>query len=141
MGEWLQRAFRYDLWANRQWAPLAMKASEAGAPEARLHEVFAHIVWAQRVWLSRVGVEVDGEGDTLLAALNEGWLSVLASRSTDEVIHYRNLKGLPFDRPLGDIAFHVTNHGTYHRGQLREIAGRLGLEYPETDFALWWTLA
>jgi uncharacterized damage-inducible protein DinB len=38
---------------------------------------------------------------------------------------------------VSDIAAHVVNHGTYHRGQLRERAEADGLDdFPETDLIL-----
>lgn len=61
------------------------------------------------------------------------WHSVLSQRDLGEVIHYQNLAGVPQSRALVDIALHVINHGTYHRGQLREMATD---GFPETDFIL-----
>lgn len=149
MREWLLDGFRYDLWANRLWMPVATpdmrkvtvaRPSEMPQePRARAAEVFVHILWAQRVWLERLGAPVEAEGEGWLPALYEAWEQVLSSRAMDEIVAYRNLRGMPFEQAVGDIATHVLNHGTYHRGQLREIADNFGLEYPETDYMIWRT--
>jgi uncharacterized damage-inducible protein DinB len=148
MREWLIDGFRYDLWANRRWAPVAAGTLEEVGwpdssdeiptePKARMADTFAHILWGQRIWLERLGVEVCAEGLGWLDALHERWISTLSERDPAERIEYRNTKGVPFNRPIGDIAWHMINHGTYHRGQLREIADCAGLDWPETDFTFW----
>ncbi|AIE86944.1 DinB family protein [Fimbriimonas ginsengisoli] len=158
MRDSLIEGFQYDLWANRQWvdmlkrvepniiAPAALvRVAIAGPwpdfptnhPLSRAGEVFAHLLWAQRIWLERVGTSVAPEkadGYKWVEALHQGWVDELQSRDPEERIAYRNSSGRPFERSLAEIARHVVNHGTYHRGQLREIIGAVrptGL--PNTD--------
>jgi uncharacterized damage-inducible protein DinB len=114
----------YDRWANAKWAPLAQDYAELSA-------VVAHIEGAQRNWLERIQNEPSpAEAKDVEAT----WRELVQREDLDRVVAYRNRAGVPFERSLGEIVRHLANHGTYHRGQMREIAGRFGLEFPDTDF-------
>jgi len=157
MNESLLEEFDYDAWANRLWATALTDAKGVLGPESlirlnsqgpwpdffigdahvRAGEVFVHILWAQRTWLSRCGGVVTFESadpEEWIGKLNAKWKEILASRPATDEISYRNNMGIPGCRTLGQIARHVINHGTYHRGQLREIAEYLNLaNIPGTD--------
>ncbi len=148
MREWLRDGFLYDLWANRQWAPLVMGTLEEvgwpdsadripNDPRARAADVFAHIFWGQRIWLERCGMAVESQGEEWIQALHDGWIAQVEQRDPTEVIRYAHPVQGSTVRPFSDIARHLVNHGTYHRGQIREIVEPLGLEIPETDFTRW----
>ena len=49
------------------------------------------------------------------------------------MIEYRNFKGDPFSSRLWPLVQHVTNHGSYHRGQVAVFLRQLGLKPPTTD--------
>ena len=156
--------FAYDRWANLEWtrklhvleeAELAVRSLAATngrdpdvgpLPVSPALRVMAHIGFAHRVWLERVGVsapelDVSGEKKLRAAAVGEAlsmaesaWKPVLV-RSSDEVIAYQNLRGEPQARKLGEIISHVLNHGTYHRGQVRQMIADLGVsDFPDTDY-------
>ena len=131
----LMQRFDYDLWANRQW----LKAIGRFRDIEKAQSTFEHILGAQRVWLSRLGVEVTQAGedmslDELVGIVNRAWHMVLTDGALEQPITYQNLHGFPFTNTIGQIATHVVNHGTYHRGQLRGQAMAEGLEsFPETD--------
>jgi uncharacterized damage-inducible protein DinB len=148
MREWLIDGFRYDLWANRRWLPLVSGALQKieqplwpdempSDPQARMEEIFAHLLRAQRVWLSRLHPMIQTDGEAWLTEMNDAWIDLLTTRDLDEIVSYRNTKGIPFKHPVGKIAAHVVNHGTYHRGQLSALAASIGVEGPETDLFLW----
>lgn len=124
-----ERLLEYDRWANRRWRPV-VESEEA------LRPIFTHILNAQAVWYRRIGhsnfVLAESLADQIEANFAV-WLNVVNERDFAEVIAYKNLAGVPQSRALGDIMLHVMNHGTYHRGQLRELAGD---GFPETDFIL-----
>ena len=125
----LARMLEYDRWANHRWLPF-VEADEA------LRPIFGHILNAQAIWFRRIGTPDFALPDSLadqIEANFAAWHSVLSQRDLGEVIHYQNLAGVPQSRALVDIALHVINHGTYHRGQLREMATD---GFPETDFIL-----
>ncbi|MHB8636124.1 MAG: DinB family protein [Fimbriimonadaceae bacterium] len=134
----LARDFDYDLWANRLW--LACLTAK-GLPQPDT-QILAHILSAQHIWLRRV------QGDSLtamptiepseseLVRLNTEWNGILLGACEDRQITYRRTTGEEFTVWLSDIAHHATNHGTYHRGELRGLCrARDDGDFPETDFA------
>ncbi|MCW5941529.1 MAG: hypothetical protein KIS66_04815 [Fimbriimonadaceae bacterium] len=130
--------FRYDLWANRAW--LAVLPRLADPEDGR--QVLRHILNAQIVWRARIvgttpeiATEVD-DGSLESSAL--AWIGLLEERDLGEVVSYRTTLGVAYDQPLHEIAYHVVNHGTYHRGHLRGLADAQGMsDFPETDFVGW----
>ncbi len=131
----LLERFDYDAWANRQWWSALGRFQNLERAQA----VLEHILTAQRVWLSRMGVEVSQAGenlgmDDLINLVNRAWKMVLTDGHLDQPIVYRNSHGVEYVNTIGQIASHVANHGTYHRGHLRGLAQCEGLEgFPETD--------
>lgn len=129
--------FAYDRWANERWIAFAERRKWKSGDA-----VMEHIVRASEVWLSRVHKEEPPEVanaslNMRLAANHLRWLETFRDYSPEKVIRYTNLAGERYQSYLGDIAAHVINHGTYHRGQLRERAGSEGFEdFPETDLIL-----
>jgi uncharacterized damage-inducible protein DinB len=132
--------FDYDLWANRQWWAAVGKLKDLARAQASLE----HILTAQRVWLSRLGVEVSQASENLgiddvAVFVNRAWKMVVSDSALDQPITYRNLAGFEFTNTVAQIANHVVNHGTYHRGQLRGQAQAEGLEsFPETDLIVFY---
>lgn len=129
------QGFEYDLWANRQW----IRAIGSFKDLTRAHTILEHILRAQSIWLERCGRPVDLPGEntdlsTVFAASSRSWIAFIEDANLDEVVHYNNLQGVPYQETVGKIALHVINHGTYHRGHLRGIAMSEGNEkFPETD--------
>ena len=69
-----------------------------------------------------------------MSFVNNAWKMVVTDTPLDLWIDYRNMAGFEFKNTVAQIATHVVNHGTYHRGQLRGLAQAEGLEaFPETD--------
>lgn len=133
----LQTGFRYDLWANLRWynSVRLMKEGEAGSA------VLQHILTTQRTWLDRCGVPVAefprAATRKAFEAINGAWLTLLETRSMDDSISYHDSRGRERVRPLGEIAWHVINHGTYHRGHLRGLAQNEQFdEFGDTDLVL-----
>ncbi|MCC7435879.1 MAG: hypothetical protein IT363_14435 [Methanoregulaceae archaeon] len=131
----LSLLFDYDLWATRRWL-----SAIAGLRDlARAHEILEHMLMAQRSWLNRLGVEVPPqEGDVqlgvLFTTLSGLWKYVVEEGDLDGVVEYQNSEGTRFRNTVREIAMHVVNHGTYHRGQLRGLAESEGFEgFPDTD--------
>ncbi len=132
----LAALFDYDLWANRLWAEYLVVL---GRPEPE-SSIFRHIFAAQEAWLARIDGQSPSEMPTpeadeaTMRRLHGGWVEVLASRDHAEVIPFRRTTGEEYEATIGDIARHVINHGTYHRGELRGMARAAGVtDFPETD--------
>ena len=139
--EILHESFTFDLWANQKW--LAYLESQSGLEIER--GIFQHIFSGQEVWLQRVfgnaltampKFEVTIEKIT---ELNNAWKGLLASRSDNPIIHYHRFDGVAGHLHLDQIARHLIDHGTYHRGELRGLCRVRGAEdFPETGLGLYY---
>ena len=134
--------FKYDLWANKLWLDTLLKFPEPKRPD----EVMTHILQAQWVWLQRCNdffklglalpAKPEAPSTTLAEELNNLWLGILESVPADRSLEYTTMAGEAMSMPFGDVARHVANHGTYHRGHLRGLAeAQMVKDFPETDFA------
>lgn len=130
----LRRGFDYDLWANRQW----IRALGGFKELERAQAVLEHILGTQRWWLAACGVEivqvrVNIGLDVLFSETTDAWRSLVDSQDLDMPITAATRRG-EATFTLAQVAMHVVNHGTYHRGQLRGLAQAEGLDrFPETD--------
>jgi len=135
----INEGFDYDLWANRKWV-FALGAFRTQLLEAQ--SVLEHILSAQRIWIERCGVQVlepeeNVSLDELFALYRDAWQAQISDRAASERIVYQNSSGQVFESELQQIARHVLNHGTYHRGHLRGLAAAEPLEsFPDTDLIL-----
>ncbi|HEY3780977.1 MAG TPA: DinB family protein [Fimbriimonadaceae bacterium] len=135
----LKAGFEYDRWANRAWLSSLNGFKNLDRP----FQVLDHILKAQMIWLERCGMDhqqirEDQPLENLFGQLAEAWIQLLDAADLDEVIDYTNLRGEPYSEPLAQIAMHVINHGTYHRGHLRGLAEADGFtNFPETDLILY----
>jgi uncharacterized damage-inducible protein DinB len=131
----LRDGFTFELYANRLWLPAVL--GSGGDTE---RSIFQHILSASRIWIVRFAGMTPMEApvaeltEKSLLALHQDWMSAVEQYAYAERIEYVNLRGVPTSGLFGDIARHVVNHGTYHRGQLRELFGSKGVGFPETDF-------
>src|SRR5687767_13787441 len=120
----LRNGFDYDLWANRQWIR-ALGGFNTYTIEAQ--QVLEHILMAQRIWLERCGVvvfdePVDVRLEELFETMARTWQARLEDVDGDEPITYTTTLGETYTQTIAQLAYHVLNHGTYHRGQLRGLA-------------------
>lgn len=134
VSEMLLKGFEYDLWANMRWynAMRLMRNQEKATP------VLQHILSSQRTWLERAGEPVDQipRAATIVAfeAVSAAWKHVVASRPLDQMIEYVDFRGRTHQRALGEIAWQLINHGTFHRGHLRGLAQAENFdEFSDTD--------
>ncbi|MEI7578124.1 MAG: DinB family protein [Armatimonadota bacterium] len=142
MKEHLLEFFGYDFWANSRWIEY-LASRDSSAEEL---EQMAHLLGSQRMWITRVcGVsptEFVLPEPTLetLQDLNQRWKQALESRELNEVIDYQRTTGEALSLTVKQIASHVINHGTYHRGVLRGIAlNQDRWDFPDTDLAGFYT--
>ncbi len=127
----LSGMFDYDQWANVKWM--------AAAHEIGQESILLHILNAQIIWLSRIEGTAIWEPTLADYPLHversvRSWKRCLFGADLQKLVSYTTLLGVPYDNTVGEITRHVINHGTYHRGQLRGIAGERGIEFPETDY-------
>jgi uncharacterized damage-inducible protein DinB len=134
----LRELFVYDLWANQRWLAV-VAALDVDAPE---RGIMAHLLSGQSIWASRVeGASLSSMPaapltEEFLTALNERWLTLVDTHGHDPLIVSRNTDGTERRFTFTQIAMHVINHGTYHRGEMRGLfKARDDHEFPETDLA------
>jgi len=148
------RLVDYCDWANHRFldavAPLDaeafardMKGSHGGIRGTLVHTYGAEWVWQQR-FCGDSPSALPGEDQIQdVAALRErwaaleaerrAWLEALPPEAGERVIEYRTFKGDAFTGRLLALFQHVTNHGSYHRGQVAVFLRQLGLKPPTSD--------
>ena len=150
----ISRLIDYCEWANHRYldavAPLDaltfardLKGSHGGIRGTLVHTYGAEWVWQQR--FSGVspqalpGEELIQDVATLrerwaaLEAERRVWLEALGADAAERVIEYRTFKGDVFSGRLWPLVQHVTNHGSYHRGQVAVFLRQIGVKPPTTD--------
>jgi uncharacterized damage-inducible protein DinB len=113
-----------------------------------LLDTLNHVYLAELVWLKRVQENPnaqlgDLESPATIEALAKAWPEVhrrwldwSRSFSTDDWLKsltWTNSTGAINHRPYWQVALHLVNHGTYHRGQLATMLRQSGTKPPGTD--------
>jgi uncharacterized damage-inducible protein DinB len=123
-----------------------VKSSFASLNKTLLHMWDAESAWWQRIHNTQPVVTPSQHyGNASMKDIYNGliqqseqwqaWASVQTEDDLSQIIPYKNMKGDSFEQPLFEIAFHVINHATYHRGQLVSILRGLDVTtIPSTDF-------
>ncbi len=144
MNEALVEYIRYNRWAARTTldACAALEEEDLRRDLKSSHQsiwgTLAHIYQADCVWWNRldgaVRIAVTGPGSSL-DELRELWLGLLdnfvawaESRTPEQWLadlEYRNSRGIEFRQPLWEVALHVVNHATLHRGQVLSMFRQL----------------
>jgi len=144
-GEICRQHLDYMVWADTQH----ITAVRAHMPH-RL-EILEHIFMAERIWLARIEGNVEAKhlqppaGAAALAAewaeTHRKWQELAAAQADwSSVVSYKTMSGLELSSPLWQIALHVSNHGSYHRGQVAAVLRAEGFTPPSTDLILWYRL-
>ncbi len=71
-----------------------------------------------------------------LASCTDGkhrWAAGWTEASVEERLSYTDWKGNPWISPIWQIALHVVNHGTHHRGQVAGFLRTMGYAPPPLD--------
>jgi uncharacterized damage-inducible protein DinB len=147
----------YTVWADdRMFGAVAKLPPEAflrdlGSSLKSVRDTVVHLVSAQWVWFNRwQGKVPPGMWNAAeypdAASVRSKWESLwaelgpfLKSKSDADLardLRYKNLKGEEFAYPLGQLAMHLANHSSYHRGQVTTLLRQLGAEPVATDFVV-----
>lgn len=134
----LLQGFDYDLWANRTWLRALGRFTDMERP----HAVLEHILTAQRHWLKVCGVHIFHDEDNvaldqIFKEVSDAWKGFVEVVDLDAQIDITKPDGPEQTLTAMELAWHVLNHGTYHRGHLRGLAEREGWDPPETDFLVY----
>jgi uncharacterized damage-inducible protein DinB len=149
----LQLLFDFHYWARDRMLdavePLTPEqfTRDLGSSFRSVRDTLAHIYAAEWVWHARWL----GESPTELlpasmfpdlASLRQTWqshearvrayLDALDAAGLHRVIEYRLLNGTPGALPFWQMAQHVVNHASYHRGQVVTMLRQLGAAPPQS---------
>lgn len=140
----LQRALRYDDWANRQTLD-AIKRSNSPSKAVGL---LAHMVAVNQLWLSRASggtgassmwpqwtlTKTEAEMESCFSA----WVSctnVDHLNKSGGCFHYLNSKGERCSNTFEEVILELLAHSAHHRGQVALLLRQDGFEPPaSTDF-------
>jgi uncharacterized damage-inducible protein DinB len=61
------------------------------------------------------------------------WIAALTESDLDQVLHYRNTRGIPADKRYASLILHFFNHQTHHRGQVSTLLHQAGEDIGVTD--------
>jgi uncharacterized damage-inducible protein DinB len=141
----------YSGWASRKLLDAALALPEEqqhrefGVSHKSLFGTLEHIFLADRIWLSRtVDPRVLASQEVFPMAWApvqqrwERWASVLTHQEIVRSVDYKDLKGNSHRTPVWQIALHVVNHATLHRGQAMSLLRQLGVAPPPTDLIFYY---
>jgi uncharacterized damage-inducible protein DinB len=108
---------------------------EQGISLGSIHKLIVHAMDAQRIWLERLKGTVNppfSDPDQIpRAGVRDRWAELhpklvsFASEQTTQslqtVMRFKTRKGDPMEMARGAIMLHVSDHATYHRGQLNSM--------------------
>jgi uncharacterized damage-inducible protein DinB len=159
MLETIRLLYDYTRWADVRIHDAVSKLSseqwtkDLGSSLKSARDTVVHIASAQWIWISRwkgespKGMWAPADFPTP-ASIRERWeplaaaLAAFVAEQTEESLakplNYKNLKGEPMSYPLGHLMLHVTNHSTYHRGQVTTLLRQLGAQPVSTDLVLYY---
>jgi uncharacterized damage-inducible protein DinB len=136
--------FKYNDWATKKAAESIIGFEEK---DERLNELLSHIISSQKVWLSRTLLRdiylnpwekySTQKCIDLSTEITAEWINLLEGFSDidfEKRIDYKNTKGEKFVNTVLDIATHIINHSTYHRGQIAQKVRVLGGTPAVTDY-------
>lgn len=151
----VRNRFAFDAWANRQMVDAASRLTaeqftrDLGASFGSVRGTLIHIMWGEKRWLYRWvhGDAVDRLPDPAptdfpdCGSLQNAWALLNTERRTfteqltDDALQAAiNVRGQTYS--LAELIEHITNHSTYHRGQVVLLLRQLGQTPPATDFRL-----
>lgn len=152
--EVLRHHIDYTAWASRRLVEAAAALTpeeltrDFGTSDKSVLGTLVHIFAADRIWMARIEgfipqAFVNPEADMRMEALEQNWPQIHAfwkqwaahqtADSLTEVLTYRDLKGREWSSPLWQIALHVVNHATHHRGQVAGFLRSMGKTPPVLD--------
>jgi uncharacterized damage-inducible protein DinB len=152
--ELLRTLFQYNLWADlRLLDACSSLTSEQftrnlGSSFGSVRDTLTHLYGAEWVWNERI----QGRSPTALVSsaafpdfatvrskLEEmdryyiDYVSKLTPLDLEQVMHYKSFAGDPFSNPLWQSLHQLTNHASYHRGQVVTLLRQLGVKPVSTD--------
>jgi uncharacterized damage-inducible protein DinB len=152
--ELLRLLFQYNQWADRRMVEACSALTneqftrDLGSSFRSVRDTLVHLYGAEWVWNERI----EGRSPTSLVAgtgfpdlesartkLEEmdnfyiEYVSRLTPQDLERVIHYKSFAGDELSNPLWQTLHQLTNHASYHRGQIITLLRQLGAKPVTTD--------
>ncbi|WP_158553489.1 DinB family protein [Peribacillus saganii] len=107
-------------------------------------ETFSHIYTVDQLWFNRITRTEGGAAPAVFTDANDAKNEInklyqlmedfLKDADLSKKIAYKNSAGTEFQNKTDDIFIHLTNHGTYHRGNITAMLWELGKKSISTDY-------
>ena len=158
MKQLLNSFTQYEYWANDRLLPVVFSLTEAQQQETivssfpSIYKTLLHIWDANTIWWQRLQKAEQIIVPSLtfhpnsqdiekgLLQTNQKWIDWVQSASDEDlhaILPYKNIKGDSFAQPVKEIVLHISNHGSYHRGQVVTMLRQIGVEkIPQLDYIL-----
>lgn len=158
MKDLLQQCTAYTVWANQKLfdcignLPEEKISQEIVSSFSSIQKTVLHMWDAEAIWWQRLKFEerivvpsADFAGS--FAELQKKsqqqsqvwkeWVDNATEVQLQHVFAYQNTKKEQFKQPVYEMLLHLSNHATYHRGQLVTMLRQVGVEkIPQTDFVV-----
>jgi uncharacterized damage-inducible protein DinB len=152
--ELLRTLFQYNAWADRRLLDACAALTNEqftrnlGSSFSSVRDTVAHLYGAEFVWNERIQGRsptslVSGAGFPDLASVRAkleemdqfyiDYVSKLTQQDLDRIMRYKTFSGEEFSNPLWQSLHQLTNHASYHRGQIVTMLRQLGVKPVSTD--------
>ena len=152
--ELLRLLFQYNQWADRRLLDACSALTneqftrDLGSSFRSVRDTVAHLYGAEWVWNERIQGRspsslVSGATFPDLASVRAkleemdsyyiDYVSKLTQQDLERIIHYKSFTGEEFSNPLWQTLHQLSNHATYHRGQVVTLLRQLGAKPVTTD--------
>jgi uncharacterized damage-inducible protein DinB len=157
--ELLRLLYQFNAWADRRLLDACGALSHEqftrnlGSSFSSVRDTLVHLYGAEWVWNERFQGRspsslVSGAGYPDLASVRAkleemdryyiDFVSKLTQQDLDRVIRYKSFSGDEFSNPLWQSLHQVSNHATYHRGQVITMLRQLGVKPVSTDLIMYY---
>jgi len=151
--------FQYNQWADRRLLDACASLSNEqftrnlGSSFSSVRDTVVHLYGAEYVWNERIhgrspSALISGAGFPDLASIRTkleemdayyiDFVSKMTQQDLDRVIRYKSFSGDEFSNPLWQSLHQLTNHASYHRGQVVTMLRQLGVKAVSTDLIMYY---
>jgi len=156
--------YEYHIWANKvlleriKELPSNVLYEEVSSSYPNIAQTFSHIYVVDVMWLQVLkGIDMQEaleasiaflekiklysadefvKANVELASQYEEWIN--SQKDLEQKINLNNPWSGDRETAYSEILFHVTNHGTYHRGNITTMLRQQGYDSTMNDFSLYW---
>jgi uncharacterized damage-inducible protein DinB len=157
--ELLRTLYQFNAWADRRLLDACGQLTNEqftrnlGSSFSSVRDTVVHLYGAEWVWNERFqgrspSALVSGAGFPDLASIRAkleemdqyyiDFVGKLTQQDLDRVIRYKSFTGDEFSNPVWQSLHQVSNHASYHRGQVVTMLRQLGVKPVSTDLIMYY---